>query len=151
MCRRKIGRTSPVGCENMVNLEFVERKSAVLTPSSLVCLSKTATINLTSGCDHGCVYCYTKGYSYSPANRPSDFTKTLPRNSIRNLLKNVSLGDEPRRIFDELGDIRLVDVVLPMRKGPAIRRRCVPEPTEHQKILLQRLGLNLPKQFKNNF
>jgi len=50
----------------MVNLELAERKSAVLSPSSLACLSKTATINLTSGCAHGCVYCYTKGYSSFP-------------------------------------------------------------------------------------
>jgi hypothetical protein len=26
-----------------------------------------------------------------------------------------------------------------------VRRRCVSQPTEHQAILLQRLGLNLPK------
>ena len=50
----------------MVNLELAERKSAVLSPSSLACLSKTATINLTSGCAHGCVYCYTQGYSSFP-------------------------------------------------------------------------------------
>ncbi len=42
------------------------RKSAVLTPSSLSCLSKTATVNLTRGCAHQCVYCYTRGYSSFP-------------------------------------------------------------------------------------
>lgn len=44
----------------------IERKSAVLTPSSLACLSDVATVNLTSGCAHGCIYCYTRGYSFHP-------------------------------------------------------------------------------------
>ena len=56
------------------------------------------------------------------------------------------LGDEPRRVIDELSQIRLVDVVLPTRNGKEIRRRCVTEPTDHQAILLQHLGLNLPAQ-----
>ena len=56
------------------------------------------------------------------------------------------LGDEPRRIFEELGKISLVDVVLPTRNGPEIRRRCVRRPTDHQAILLERLGLALPRQ-----
>jgi len=38
----------------------------------------------------------------------------------------------------------VVDVVLPTRKGVAIRKRCIGRPTEHQAILLQRLGLSLP-------
>lgn len=59
------------------------------------------------------------------------------------------LGDEPRRIFDELGKISLVDVVLPTRKGPEIRRRCVRRPTDHQAILLDRLSLALPRQVRS--
>jgi transposase len=57
---------------------------------------------------------------------------------------DAGLGDEPRRIFAELGQIALVDVVLPTRTGISIRKRCVSRPTEHQAILLQRLGLELP-------
>jgi transposase len=56
------------------------------------------------------------------------------------------LGDEPRRIFEELGKISLVDVVLPTLTGPEIRRRCVRRPTDHQAILLDRLALALPRQ-----
>ena len=56
----------------------------------------------------------------------------------------AGLGDEPRRVLDELGRIRLVDVVLPTREGVTIRRRCVTRPTDHQAILLHRLGLSLP-------
>jgi hypothetical protein len=43
-----------------------------------------------------------------------------------------------------LGRIQLVDVVLPTRHGPDIRRRCVTQPTDHQAILLAHLKLNLP-------
>ena len=58
--------------------------------------------------------------------------------------KWAGLGDEPRRIFEELGKISLVDVVLPTRSGVEIRRRYVRRPTDHQAILLERLGLALP-------
>ena len=57
---------------------------------------------------------------------------------------DAGLGDEPRKIFAELEQISLVDVVLPTRTGIQIRKRCVSRPTEHQAILLQRLGLELP-------
>jgi transposase len=56
----------------------------------------------------------------------------------------AGLGHEPRRVLDELSNISVVDVVLPTRKGIDIRKRCVTRPTEHQAILLQRLGLRLP-------
>ena len=58
--------------------------------------------------------------------------------------RQAGLGDEPRRMFDELSRLKLVDVLLPTRAGPVIRKRCVSRPTDHQQILLHRLGLNLP-------
>jgi len=58
--------------------------------------------------------------------------------------RQAGLGDEPRRVFETLSEIALVDVVLPTRSGTVIRKRCISQPTEHQQILLQRLGLNLP-------
>jgi len=66
--------------------------------------------------------------------------------TLHQMAKAGGLGDEPRRIFEELGKISLVDVVLPTRKGPEIRRRCVRRPTDHQAILLDRLALTLPRQ-----
>jgi transposase len=65
------------------------------------------------------------------------------------LAQGAGLGDEPRRILHELGTISLVDVILPTRKGVDIRRRCVRKPTEHQAILLSRLGLSMPSQIKD--
>lgn len=66
--------------------------------------------------------------------------------TLQQMAKAGGLGDEPRRIFDELEQISLVDVVLPTRNGVEIRRRCVRRPTDHQAILLERLALNLPRQ-----
>jgi transposase len=56
----------------------------------------------------------------------------------------AGLGDEPRKVFEELSKVTLVEVALPTRTGVTIRKRCVSRPTEHQTILLQRLGLHLP-------
>jgi hypothetical protein len=36
------------------------------------------------------------------------------------------------------------DVVLPTQDGHEIRTRCVTQPDDHQKILLEHLGLTLP-------
>ena len=64
------------------------------------------------------------------------------------LCRQAGLGDEPRRVLDELAEIRAMDVVLPTSEGVDIRRRCVSKPSDHQAILLHHLGLNLPSQLK---
>ena len=64
--------------------------------------------------------------------------------TLGQICRQKGLGDEPRRVIDELSQIKIVDVVLPTRCGVEIRRRCISQPTDHQGILLQRLGLNLP-------
>jgi transposase len=56
----------------------------------------------------------------------------------------AGLGDEPRKVFEELKEISLVDVVLPTRNGITLRKQCVSRPSEHQSILLQKLQLRLP-------
>ena len=62
--------------------------------------------------------------------------------------RQAGLGDEPRKVLDEIQHIRLVDVVLPTKQGIDIRKRCVTQPTEHQAILLQRLGIQLPQRLE---
>ena len=57
--------------------------------------------------------------------------------------RTAAAGDEPRQILAELRQVSLVDVVLPTRTGLTIGERCVSRPTEHQAIVLQRLGLAL--------
>jgi transposase len=64
--------------------------------------------------------------------------------TLGQLCRQAGLGDEPRRVLDELAEIRLVEVVLPTRDGTEIRQRCVSRPTEHQQILLDRLQMRLP-------
>ena len=56
----------------MVTVRKVLRKSAVLSPSSLVCLSTIPTVNLTMGCAHNCLYCYTRGYRAHPGEGKLD-------------------------------------------------------------------------------
>ena len=68
--------------------------------------------------------------------------------SLGRLCRAAGLGDEPRRVLDELSKISVVDVVLPTRGGIEIRKRCVTRPTDHQAILLQRLGLRLPSHVR---
>ena len=66
--------------------------------------------------------------------------------TLGQLCRQAGLGDEPRRVLDELAEIRVVDVVLPTREGVEIRQRCISRPTEHQQILLDRLKLQLPSR-----
>jgi transposase len=69
--------------------------------------------------------------------------------TLEGLCRQAGLGDEPRKVFHELSQIKLTDVVLPTRNGKEIRLRCVGTPTKHQLILLERLKLVMPKRFLN--
>lgn len=64
----------------MIQVIASERKSAVLTPSSLACLAHVPTINLTAGCAHECRYCYARGYLTHPGEgKIRLYTNTLVR------------------------------------------------------------------------
>lgn len=64
------------------------------------------------------------------------------------LCERAGLGHEPRRVLEELSQIRSIDVVLPTRDGVDIRKRCITKPSEHQAILLHHLGLALPSSIQ---
>ncbi len=69
-----------IGVNTMTELIHAERKSAVLTPSSLACLARVPTVNLTAGCAHECVYCYARGYQTHPGDgRVRFYSNTLAR------------------------------------------------------------------------
>jgi len=70
----------------MVTVARVDRRSGVLTPSSLACLSHMPTINLTAGCAHGCLYCYTRGYT----NNPGDDKVVLYSNTLEKLVDELA-------------------------------------------------------------
>jgi transposase len=62
--------------------------------------------------------------------------------------QRAGLGDEPRKVLDELSRIKIVDVALPTRGGPILHQQLISRPTDHQAILLHRLGLTLPSRLK---
>ena len=67
---------------------------------------------------------------------------------IGQMCKRAGLGHEPRKVFDEIAQIKVVDVVMPTKQGTVIRKRCIAQPTKAQAILLQRLQLYLPQRMK---
>ncbi|HEX4287014.1 MAG TPA: IS1634 family transposase [Terracidiphilus sp.] len=68
--------------------------------------------------------------------------------TLSQMCKSAGLGDEPRKVLDEIAAVQTVDVILPTRCGQEIRKRCVGKPTEHQAILLHKLGLTLPRSLE---
>jgi DNA repair photolyase len=50
----------------MVEVVRQQRKPPILTPSTIPCLHRHPTINVTRGCSLGCTYCYIQGYSQFP-------------------------------------------------------------------------------------
>lgn len=58
------------------------------------------------------------------------------------------LGNSPRTILEELGHIQSGDVVLPTITGERIRLRSIVSPEQAQKIILQRLGIDLPRRMR---
>jgi transposase len=62
------------------------------------------------------------------------------------------LGTAPRKLLEEMAEVRSLDVVLPTGAGTPIRLRTVSRPEPRLAILLGRLGLALPgraKQIQN--
>ncbi len=68
--------------------------------------------------------------------------------TLGQICKSAGLGNEPRKVLDEISAIQTVDVILPTRCGQKIRKRCVAKPTDHQAILLHKLGLRLPRSLE---
>lgn len=66
------------------------------------------------------------------------------------MCRQAGLGDEPRKIIEEIKKLQLVDVVLPTRKGVEIRLRCVTAPDPELAFVLQKLKLKPPKRLNFN-
>lgn len=81
---------------NEIEIRWIERKSALLSPSSIACLSGIPTINLSAGCMHDCMYCYTKGYSFYPGVGRINIYKDLPDKLRLELKRKRKL---PRRVY----------------------------------------------------
>ena len=64
------------------------------------------------------------------------------------MCQRAGLGNEPRKVFDEIARIKVVDVVMPTRQGAVIRKHCIAQPSKAQAILLQMLQLHLPQKMR---
>jgi transposase len=62
--------------------------------------------------------------------------------------QRAGLGNSPRTVLEELVRIQSHDVVLPTASHGDIRLRCVAQPDDAQAVLLERLGIVLPKRMR---
>jgi len=62
--------------------------------------------------------------------------------------QRAGLGNSPRTVLEELVRIQSHDVVLPTTTHGEIRLRCVAQPDAAQAVLLERLGIVLPKRMR---
>ena len=69
--------------------------------------------------------------------------------TLQQWMHGCGLGDAPRKLLEEMAEVRSLDVVLPTGAGKDIRLRTVSRPEEHLAILLQKLGLSLPNKPKS--
>jgi len=68
--------------------------------------------------------------------------------TLQQWMHGAGLGTAPRKLLEEMAEVRSMDIVLPTGKGEDIRLRVVSKPEEHLAILLQRLELLLPNKPK---
>ncbi len=72
--------------------------------------------------------------------------------SLAQWMRRSGLGDAPRTVLEEFAKIKSGDVVLPAKMADgskrSIRLRCVTTADDAQKVLLNRLGLNLPQRLR---
>ncbi len=68
--------------------------------------------------------------------------------ALQQWMEASGLGTAPRKLLEEMAEVRSLDVVLPTRAGQPIRLRTVSRPEKHLAILLQRLDLPLPNRPK---
>jgi len=60
--------------------------------------------------------------------------------------RHAGLGDTARTVLAELAQVQTVDVVLPTTDSRELRIRCVVKPEPPQALLLERLGVRLPRR-----
>jgi len=68
--------------------------------------------------------------------------------TLQHWMQTTGLGDAPRKLLQEMAEVRSLDVILPTDAGTNLRLRTVSRPDTHLAILLQRLGLPLPNKPK---
>lgn len=92
-------------------------------------------------------------YHHKPARAQAHilvcFLALVMWRTLQQWMSGCGLGAAPRKLLEEMVEIRSLDVVLPTDTGKDIRLRTVSRPETHLAILLQRLGLPLPNKPKS--
>ncbi|MBW2087124.1 MAG: radical SAM protein [Deltaproteobacteria bacterium] len=128
----------------MVDILMVKRKSSALSPSSLDCLAHIPTVNVSSGCAHGCLYCYTRGYSIYPGEEKVEvyenvldkLKKELPRKKRRPRAVYFSPSSDVFQPVPEVLDVTygVFEYLLKMGVGVAfLTKGTIPD--RHMKLL----------------
>jgi transposase len=68
--------------------------------------------------------------------------------TLQQWMEVSGLGSAPRKLLEEMREVRSLDVVLPTGAGQSVRLRTVSRPEQGLAILLERLGLLLPNKSK---
>jgi transposase len=76
------------------------------------------------------------------------FLAYVMRKTLDGWCVRAGLGNSPVTLLEELARIKSNDVVFPTGDGRTIRLRCVVRPDKAQRILLDRLGLDLPERIR---
>jgi len=69
--------------------------------------------------------------------------------TLQQWMQESQLGTAPRKLLEEMAEIRSLDIVLPTGAEKDIRLRTVSRPEQHLAILLQKLDLPLPNRPKS--
>jgi len=69
--------------------------------------------------------------------------------TLQQWMNGCGLGDAPRKLLEQMAEVRSLDIVLPAAPGAEIRLRAVSRPETHLAILLQKLGLPVPNKPKS--
>jgi transposase len=68
--------------------------------------------------------------------------------TLQQWMEGAGLGTAPRKLLEEMAEVRSLDVMLPTGNGTELRLRTVSKPEERLAILLQKLDLPLPNKPK---
>jgi transposase len=68
--------------------------------------------------------------------------------SLELWMDGCGLGRSPKKLIEEIRQVRSMDVVLPVKNRGFIRLRVVSKPEEHIRVLLYKMGIKLPNRAK---
>jgi transposase len=76
------------------------------------------------------------------------FLAYVLRKTLEGWSDRAGLGHSPGKLLEEFARIQSTDVVIPTQDGRIVRLRCVVQPDQAQRILLDHLGLTLPQRLR---